>query len=373
MKKYLLCFICTIWCVTSPAQTVFREITYAQALEAARAEGKPVFIDFYTSWCGPCKMMARDVFPQKAVGEYFNENFVCIKLDAEKEGKEQARKYKVDAYPTFLVINANEDVVYTHVGGNSDGEAFVADIKTGVNPELTSEKVKMRYANGERTSELVSAYANLLMKEAQGKRQLDVEKIAQAQKAVDDYFGSLTDEERAKEDNAFMYAYQFCYNPKDVKARFLVDHIQTLPAERKKSFEQTLNKLYLYRIGTLLQGREDFDQSDVEVLKQDVKTLGLFKDEEKEYDAVFRILSAQTDNDKNKYISQLEKDFKNLNVSQKASVATGFSDALNSKDLSIVGRADKWLRSQLPTLDAASIYYAAGSLMQFEKLLENKE
>ena len=49
------------------AQTDFRHISYAEGLEAAKAEGKTLFIDFYTEWCGPCKRMARDVFPQKDV------------------------------------------------------------------------------------------------------------------------------------------------------------------------------------------------------------------------------------------------------------------------------------------------------------------
>ena len=45
---------------------------YNAALEKAKQEGKMLFVDFYVDWCGPCKMMAKDVFPQKQVGDYFN-------------------------------------------------------------------------------------------------------------------------------------------------------------------------------------------------------------------------------------------------------------------------------------------------------------
>lgn len=52
-----------------------------------------MFVDFYTDWCGPCKVMARDVFPQKQVGDFFNAKFVCLKLNAEKEGRELAKLF----------------------------------------------------------------------------------------------------------------------------------------------------------------------------------------------------------------------------------------------------------------------------------------
>ena len=72
--------------ITSFAQTKFRELSWEKAVETAKQEGKMVFVDFYADWCGPCKMMAKDVFPQKQVGDYFNAKFVCLKLNAERDG-----------------------------------------------------------------------------------------------------------------------------------------------------------------------------------------------------------------------------------------------------------------------------------------------
>ena len=54
-------------------------VTFADACAKAKAEGKMIFIDCYTSWCGPCKRMAREIFPQKVVGDFFNKTFVCLK------------------------------------------------------------------------------------------------------------------------------------------------------------------------------------------------------------------------------------------------------------------------------------------------------
>lgn len=373
MRRLLLCALCAIGSLAATSQTNFRAITYKQALEASKAEGKPVFIDFYTSWCGPCKMMARDVFPQQKVGEYFNQNFVCIKLNAEKEGKEQAAKFKVTAYPTFKVISADEQEIFTLVGGNTDADAFISDVKTGVNPELSADRAAERYAGGDRSAELVAAYAAQLMKEAQAnRRSIDQAKVDRAQQVVDDYFASLTATQRLDADNNFIYGYNYCNNPKDAKARFLIDNLGQMTAERRTDAEQTLRTLFLYRTGTLLQGLAEFDQTDVDILKQDIPALGYNKGEEKAYDATFRILAAQAQTDRSKYLSQLEKDFRLLNSSQKASVVGNFAQALGQTDDATVQRADKWLRSCLPDLDAASIYYAAGSLMQFEKQL-NKQ
>ena len=104
----------------------FRDITFEEALKQAKSENKLVFMDCYTSWCGPCKNMADKVFPQKAAGDYFNPRFVCVKYDMEKgAGVELAKKFEVHAYPTFLMIRPDGSVQHRLVGG--DGlEAFIA-------------------------------------------------------------------------------------------------------------------------------------------------------------------------------------------------------------------------------------------------------
>ena len=80
MKKFVLLFTGMLMIVSVFAQTNFQELTLEKALEKAESEHKKVFVDCYTSWCGPCKMMAEKVLPLKEVGEYMNERFVCIKV-----------------------------------------------------------------------------------------------------------------------------------------------------------------------------------------------------------------------------------------------------------------------------------------------------
>lgn len=95
----------------------FYEGTWKETLAKAKAENKLIFIDIYTSWCGPCKMMAKDIFPLESVGEVFNKNFINFKIDAEKgEGIQIAKTYKVNAYPSYLFVSGDGVLYYTSLG-----------------------------------------------------------------------------------------------------------------------------------------------------------------------------------------------------------------------------------------------------------------
>lgn len=108
----------------------FEEGSFAEALAKAKKENKIVFVDVYTTWCGPCKKMAKEFFPTKEAGDKYNANFVNYKIDAEKgEGIGVAQRYKVEGYPTNLFIRPDGSVVYTKMGmSDLDGFLENADI-----------------------------------------------------------------------------------------------------------------------------------------------------------------------------------------------------------------------------------------------------
>jgi thiol:disulfide interchange protein len=91
-------------------------------LEAAKKEaaktGKLIFIDAYTDWCGPCKIMAKTSFKDPKVAELFNANFINLKIEMEKDpdGQEVAMKYSVKAYPTLLIIDSDGNLVKQTLG-----------------------------------------------------------------------------------------------------------------------------------------------------------------------------------------------------------------------------------------------------------------
>lgn len=90
----------------------FIEANWSKAIEEAKKQKKMIFIDAYTSWCGPCRMLKQQTFTDKAAGDFFNKNFVNIALDMEKgDGIAFAQKYQIAAYPTLLIMDADQKSV----------------------------------------------------------------------------------------------------------------------------------------------------------------------------------------------------------------------------------------------------------------------
>lgn len=102
---------------------VFYEGNFEAALAKAKAENKIIFLDAYASWCGPCKKMAANVFTDEKVGEYFNANFINLKIDMEKgEGPSIASKYPVQYYPTLFFIDSNGKLLKKVIGYHDDSQ-----------------------------------------------------------------------------------------------------------------------------------------------------------------------------------------------------------------------------------------------------------
>jgi thioredoxin 1 len=96
----------------------FEKGTFAEALAKAKAEKKLVFMDAYASWCGPCKAMQKNAFPDAALGEFYNKNFVNVAYDMELgEGLALSSKYPVTGYPTLFYLDAEGKILRNEMGG----------------------------------------------------------------------------------------------------------------------------------------------------------------------------------------------------------------------------------------------------------------
>ena len=141
----------------------FENLTVEQAVEQARLQNKYVFIDFYTQWCGPCKLMAEQIFPKKEMGDYFNPKYISIKQDAGKggNGEESARKFGVKAYPTFVILDGKGELVHMFAGGILD-ISFIDKVEEAFDPHKAFGALKKRYEAGERSPKLVASYLEAL-------------------------------------------------------------------------------------------------------------------------------------------------------------------------------------------------------------------
>ena len=142
----------------------FFEGTWAEALAKAKDENRLIFLDAYASWCGPCIQMAKNVFPQKEVGDFYNENFIPVKIDMEKgEGVAVAKLYNVRAYPTLLFINWRGELVHRAVGGRQ-AEAFIELGKEALDDTRNFRSVELAYKSNPDDVNLMIAYAAMLKK-----------------------------------------------------------------------------------------------------------------------------------------------------------------------------------------------------------------
>jgi thiol:disulfide interchange protein len=93
----------------TPEDSIAWHGTLAEATSAAAESGKPVFVKFTASWCGPCQTMDRQTFPDTRVGEALAA-FEAVKVDGD-EHPDLMQQYEVMYYPTLMVLSPGGEVV----------------------------------------------------------------------------------------------------------------------------------------------------------------------------------------------------------------------------------------------------------------------
>ncbi len=169
----------------------FFEGSFNEAIAKATEQHKLLFLDCFTTWCGPCKWMAAHMFTNDTVAAYFNKTFICYKLDMEKgEGPEIARLYGVKNYPTYLWINANRNQVHRSVG-TATTEAFMRIAQNAASTDHNLRFLGAQYQFGNKRPDLLLSYAYQLRDAYDTKYQT----------VADEYFHSLPAADLNKEEN----------------------------------------------------------------------------------------------------------------------------------------------------------------------------
>jgi len=101
----------------------YRTDNLGNILDQAEKENKLVYVDIYTDWCLPCKIMNESVYSDKETMDYLDENFICYKVDGEKiNGPDLVALFQVKNYPGILFLNQRGGVLEKSLGGLTKDE-----------------------------------------------------------------------------------------------------------------------------------------------------------------------------------------------------------------------------------------------------------
>jgi thioredoxin-related protein len=198
----------------NPGIIWIENLTWEQIKEKAKVENKFIFVDAYATWCAPCKLMDKEVFPDRAVGEFLNERFICVKVQMDETEKDNENikswyadsryiknTYKPDSYPCFLFFAP--DASLAHKGaGLQRPEKFIALAKEALtNPYNRYEGEIEKFKNGQLE---ISAMPDLARLAKKNNNKNIANKIANEYKLR--YLDQLSDKDAFSKDNLLFVA-----------------------------------------------------------------------------------------------------------------------------------------------------------------------
>ena len=140
----------------------YNDTIFENVLAKAKAENKLIFIDCYAVWCGPCKYMDANIFPDKEVGDFHNANFINLKYDMEKPyGMKIRKSYGIRAYPSFLYLDSNGEVMHRYVGSTEKPADFMIISKAATDTENNFRAVNTRIRQGDRRASTINDYLSM--------------------------------------------------------------------------------------------------------------------------------------------------------------------------------------------------------------------
>ena len=205
-------------------------LNWGHVLTKAKMMNKVIFMDCYTTWCGPCKEMDQSVYSLEKVGKYFNDKFISVKMQMDTSKKDDdavkqmyadahyiQHKYNIDAFPTFLFFTPDGKILYRSVGAKAPDEflALAADI---LKPERNYYKLLDHFKQGKKDFNEMSylARTGLLLHDT-----------ATAQQVAEEYISQLKDETLLTKGN-IQFLYDFTKSSKDKGFKLFYQHADTI-------------------------------------------------------------------------------------------------------------------------------------------------
>ena len=300
---------------------------FRTAFTESAEKNKLIFVDAYTTWCGPCKLMEKSVFTDEKVMGFMNDNFVNLKLDMEHgDGQIIAQRYKVLAYPTFLFLNSEGELVHKGLG-YQDVDKFLALAAVALNANEGLLAWNRRFINGEREPDFLKNYA-LNLADVQDPKSTDIAKLF------------LKSQTNWKDNNETLdFIFKFVENPKDTFFTILSNNktvfarlisLEAIELKRKNIVEEQL-----------------FDKNNLPTLTYADSLLSLVNTDKKKLDSTqrnYRMTYYRLKGERNNYaiaaVNYLNK-YDN-NAGELAEIANIFLDQIDDKKL--LEKSLKWAK-----------------------------
>lgn len=361
-KRICIAILCLIFTKGVYSQgMVFFEGPWAKVLEKAKAENKNIFVDAYTDWCGPCKMMVKNVFPLPEVGAFYNRNFINYKLNMEKgDGVDFARTFQVGVYPSYLFFNAEGRMLHRTVG-YKQGPQFIADGAAALDTTRQLVTNILKYQTGNREPQILYNLALGLAEAGAPDANLEKEYLK-------------TQEGNAlirKENYDFILRAQSGYRGEAFKVLLAnrEKFYTVAPAESINDFiSSTLFRTLQYAVGNNMNLLADSVMTDIRQFQEPLRSQFL---------AYAEILKNANNSDREKYFSamiQYIETYGSRDIEKKSAYAM---ELANTRQPDKLDKAITWMNSVLE-LDKslknyemmAYIYLAAGKKSEAQSISE---
>lgn len=168
----------------------FLPITFDEAIVKAKADKKPIFLHAYASWCHYCSEMTEKVYTDINVANFYNKNFINIKMDMEKEGKNLNKKLKVQNFPAHIFFDYPATTMMHREAGKKDVLDFITLGYDALDTTKQLRTFERKYFS--KTATVPEIYTYFKMLDRAG---LD------NQTGVNSYLLGLSDEELLKQEN----------------------------------------------------------------------------------------------------------------------------------------------------------------------------
>jgi thioredoxin-related protein len=139
--------------------------TWEAVKHKARDEKKYIFVDCYTTWCGPCKRMEKEVYIEDTVGFILNDKFISVKVQMDQnetdsdeiktwyqESKNLQKKFHIVSFPSFVFLSPDGEILHLATGFKPVHQ-FLATVQTALSQDVVYESPYVRY------DELVQMYS----------------------------------------------------------------------------------------------------------------------------------------------------------------------------------------------------------------------